>query len=100
MSDRGSFITECIYCKKCFKAAKKILLKKSLCACLIKGQNHKPSLPIIAGRISELYSKGEIDVFKYEFVPELEKSLCHELRIAVLAEEGEEIFIIKPEILS
>ena len=99
MSDRGSFVTEYIYCRKCFEAAKTILIgqEKYLTSTTIPHWSpDQEELPIIAGKIGGQYSGEEIDTFKYQFIPQLEDVICCRLRIAVLAEEGEEILFAVP----
>ena len=104
MSERGSFVTEYIYCKECFEAAKRVLLKdgKLLRGVMVSSWtgSYDPHLPIIAGKVGGLYSGEELDVFEQELVQELSASICHELRIAVLAEVGERIFVVTPNALS
>lgn len=58
MSERGSFITEYIYCDKCFEACKQILLGNT--KWLNSLQIHE--LPIIAGKIGGLYCGEEFFV--------------------------------------
>lgn len=98
MSERGSFVTEFIYCDKCFEAAKRILLcdEKYLCSDVIHGWGDIPHMPIIAGKIGGSYSGEELYVFEHDLNKKLSKVICHPLRIAVLAESGEEIFNIEP----
>jgi len=99
MSERGSFITEYIYCPKCLEVLKGVLLghEKHLMSIEIPHWNGgvKP-LPIIAGKIGGLYSGEELNTFEFEFVPEIKKTICHPIRIAVIADEGERIFKISP----
>lgn len=101
MSERGSFVTEYIYCDKCLEAAKNILIgnEKHLCSQIIDGWGGAKFMPIIAGKIGGLHPGEELIDFEYTYIPKLEKVLCHNLRIAVLAEEGEQIFIIRPSSL-
>lgn len=91
MSDRGSFVTEFIYCKACFAAAKQVLLHDNpqTEAAVIHGA-------IIAGRVSGLYRGEELDVFRHEFNEQISAGLCHPIRIAVIAEAGHEVFTIEP----
>ncbi len=92
MSERGSFVTQYIYCPDCFEAAKKILLGdgKYLDSTVIKDK------PIIAGKIGGLYGGDEFTTF-IGIIPDLEKTICHNLRIAVLSDsDGERIFILNP----
>lgn len=99
MSERGSFVTEYIYCEKCFEAAKAVLTsrEKYLCtATLPSWLDDEKELPIIAGKVGGLYPGEEIHIFAFKFVEELELRICHPLRIAVLAESGEKIFTVKP----
>ena len=99
MSERGSFITEYIYCIKCFNEVKKILLAndKYLCSRIIPSWVREgEELPIIAGKIGGLYSGEEIDVFEEEYRKEIAKVICHPMRVALLAEKGERIFKIYP----
>jgi len=99
MSERGAFVTEYIYCDKCFNAVKSVLLssEKYLMSIEIPHWNgvDKP-LPIIAGKIGGLYSGEELDTFRYKIIPKIELTICHEIRIAVIAEQDEEIFKISP----
>lgn len=108
MSERGSFVTEYIYCDKCFAALKKLLVSndKYLCSRTISSWHSKPfmflfnkkeELPIIAGKVGGLYSGEELNTFEFELNPKIAKVICHPVRIAVLAESGEQIFHILPE---
>ena len=100
MSERGSFTTEYIYCDECLKKAKAILLSstKMLCSQEIKSWSPDDTLPlpIIAGKVGGYYMGEELITFML-IAEELEKQLCHPMRIAVLAEEGSEIFNINPK---
>lgn len=101
MSQRGSFVTEYIYCDKCFAAAKTVLLgdDKYLRGVTIPAWTgcKDSELPIIAGKINDCYLGTELAEFTTEIIPKLEKVICHPLRIAVLAEDDETLFIITPE---
>lgn len=99
MSERGSFVTQYVYCGKCFKALKKILIQdhKYHSAISLPGWTGlNGGLPIIAGKIGGLYAGEEIHTFEDELVPSLAPKLCHAVRIAVLAEQGEKILTIQP----
>jgi len=94
MSERGSFVTEYMYCDECFKAAKAVLLgfEKHLCSVPIPSwEGGGKELPIIAGKIGGLYENEELYTFESEFKPKLEKVLCkdHGIRIAILPDSGE-----------
>jgi len=99
MSERGSFVAEFIYCKNRLNAVKAVLLSsnKYLMSIEIPHWNGGTEpLPIIAGKIGGLYAGEELNTFEFEFIPEIENSICHVIRIAVLAEKGEKIFKISP----
>ena len=97
MSERGSFVTQFIYCPECLASVVKVLgtSNKYLCGAEIPAWNGGDSR-IVAGKVGGLYPGEEIDTFTKEYVPQLELFLCHELRIAVLGEQGEKVFHIKP----
>jgi hypothetical protein len=91
MSERGSFCTEYIYCNKCFDAVWKYFneIKDEKFFNPVKiGDN------IIAGNIGGLWAGQEIHDMEYEIAPRLESLVCCPLRIAVMAEEGSQIFVI------
>ena len=99
MSDRGSFVTDYIYCDKCFSAVKRVLLKsqKHLCSTTVPHLDpQRKEFPIVAGKISGLFPGEEIVTMETELLPEIEKSICHKVRIAVLAEKGSMIFTAIP----
>jgi hypothetical protein len=100
MSELGSFVTQYICCEDCLNAVKKVLLSsdRNFMSVEIPHWNggDKP-LPIIAGKISGLYAGEELDVFRDEFIPKIQPTICHEIRIAVIAEEGEEVFKVLPQ---
>lgn len=89
MSQRGSFVTEYIYCDKCFQAAKVVLLArdKGLCSTVIQAwAPGDTELPIIAGKLGHSWS--EAHAIEHEIGPELAAVICHPVRIAVLQEVG------------
>jgi hypothetical protein len=94
MSERGSFVTEYIYCKKCFEAAKKVLLdaEKYLHSCVIPAGDG--FMPIIAGKIGGLGPGDEQYKLHFELAPLLSERICHKMRIAVLADSGQTILLI------
>ena len=100
MSERGSFVTEYIYCGACFEATKSVLLSDSK---YLKGitiphwsGSEGGEIQIIAGKIGGLYAGEELNTFEFLLIPQLADQLCHPMRIAVLAEAGERIFTILP----
>ena len=104
MSERGSFVTEYVYCSKCFEVVKSVLLgaNKYLCSIVLPfhaegyGDSGK-DLPIVAGKIGGLYAGEELHVMEFELIPQLSKGICHKVRIAVLADNGERVFVAAPE---
>lgn len=101
MSERGSFVTEYIYCEKCFQAAKSVLLdrEKYLCSTVIpQWDNSGTEIPVIAGKTGGSYSGHELHIFEQDLGPQLEVLICHPLRVAVLAESGEAIFTFQPSV--
>lgn len=101
MSERGSFVTEYVYCDECFEKIKPILLDrvKYLCSVVIPSwSEHEPEgLPIIAGKIGGGYLGEELVEFEYKIAPEIAKVICHPLRVAVISDSrGEQIFTIEP----
>ena len=105
MSERGSFVTEYIYCDKCLDAAWRILKgdSKYFKSFLVPGFGYMPSdFPIIAGKIGGFYPGEELHTFEFEIIPKLEAVLCHPLRIAVIGEapNAHKIFEINKEVSS
>lgn len=96
MSERGSFVTEFVYCDKCLEVLRDVLCTqqdKYLVAGQLPSWEPGKLLPIIAGKIGGLYPGSEI----HEFEIRLDfDRLCHDVRIAVLAEHGEQIFKFGP----
>ena len=106
MSQRGSFVTEYIYCDKCANAVEAVLTTnrhKYLCAQRLRSYEGDDMLPIIAGKVGGLYNGEEEHVFEFELVPEIEAAICHPVGIAVMAEDCEprvKLFIAKPKMES
>jgi len=101
MSERGSFVTEYIYCRKCLAIAKKVLIgnHKHLKSIVIPSLQEGQELPIIAGRIGGTYAGEELITMEHDLISKLEVGgICHQLRVAVLADNGEhDIFTAFPE---
>ena len=116
MSERGSFVTEYIYCDKCFNVCKEVLCKnhKYLKGVVIPTWENKPTLkeqffhflrtkqfikqerflPIIAGKIAGSYENEECHEMEFNLIPEIQEKMCenHKIRISVLAEQGSAIY--------
>lgn len=100
MSERGSFVTEYCECEKCFEILKHFMLKqeKFLCSTLIRSWFSDENLPIIAGKIGHNYAGGEIIGFMEDYGDDIEESICHKVRIFVIAESGEnKCFCLEPK---
>jgi hypothetical protein len=84
MSERGSFVTQYIYCPRCFEIVKDVLVDddKYLDSMPIKNQ------PIVAGKIGGLYANEEAIAMEIEFGTALNERLCHRVKVAVLCEAG------------
>lgn len=105
MSDRGSFVTEYIYCSKCLDVARDVLCTSdkywdgSPVECTT-GMNDEKPYPIIAGKVG---SGGgwaeEVYVLEDELMPEMAKRICHPIRIAIIpeTENSEKIVTVHPE---
>ena len=90
MSERGSFVTEFIYCPDCLAVCLDVLIgnDKGLQSVQIPSWIEGQMLPIIAGKIGGLGSGDELFTMQYEIGPILEHRICHSLRVAVLADNG------------
>lgn len=90
MSQRGSFVTEFVYCDECIDGLRRVLntREKYLCCHDIPrpAGDAKRFFPIIAGKVGELYGDGELVVFDIELRDRIEAVICHPVRIAVLPE--------------
>lgn len=91
MSELGSFVTQYMYCSACFKALWPVLVtkKKYLTGQPIDhwdGWDREGYLPIIAGEVGGTYGGEETDVFDCGMRDEIERAICHPLRISVLCD--------------
>ena len=93
MSEHGSFITERIVCSVCLAGVREVLCGHQW---LAYPAEQLISQPIIAGRVWSSYAGGEIIVFDDELREAIEARICHEVRIAVLAENGQSILYFHP----
>ena len=96
MSERGSFVTEFINCKHCLDAAEKILCSNLHGIRVPNWNKTMGALPIIAGKIKGMSPGSELIAFEVAIKPLLESAICHRLRVAVIADYGEEIFVVYP----
>jgi hypothetical protein len=90
MSERGSFVTQYTYCKKCFAVLCNVLVSndKYLKGVVIPSWQGGGDLPIVAGKIGGLGFNEEFMTMD-ELRDELDVRLCHPVRVAVLADSGE-----------
>jgi len=90
MSERGSFVTEYIYCQQCFDACREVLCEneKYLKGVVIPSWTGEGNLPIIAGKIGGTSMGEEFIIMKYELIPEIQEKMCADcnIRIAVLSD--------------
>lgn len=97
MSERGSFVTEYIYCEKCADAVESLLCSdphEGLCAQrltgwpmpggAVEGPEQTWKLPIIAGKVGGLYDGEEAQVFEFELIPKIAAVICHPVTVVVL----------------
>ena len=106
MSERGSFVTEYMYCEGCLEKMKRVLLKdskylkgvqiegwlsgleyESWWRKLLRVRRRVKALPIIAGKVGGLYLGDEIDMFMNGLFDE-ENAPCHPVRISVITDGG------------
>lgn len=103
MSERGSFITEYIYCRACATAVRKALLEqrdmgKFFSVADASKFNDSDGAPrITAGRIGGLHAGEELEDFEAYYAPAIAAVICHPVRVAVIAESGQRIYFIQPE---
>ena len=96
MSERGTFITEFIYCEDCLKKSEDIFFNTP--------ELFSDIYPItighyvIAGQIHGSWFGEEFWIFESKIIPLLQKTLCHNVRIAVISDSsGEKIFNVFEE---
>lgn len=89
MSERGSFVTEFIYCADCRRALHKVfddIRETKYFEPIYFGDPEAPTL--ITGRIGSLSRDGEIIDFEHDYAPRIAASVCHPVRFAILADSG------------
>jgi hypothetical protein len=95
MTKLGSFCTEYIRCERCLESARRILVGSDQNLCSIQlphwsanpTPDQSPTLPIIAGQLGGFKKGEEIGVMR-QLIHQLEKRICHEVRVIVLGEDG------------
>ncbi len=90
MSYRGSFVTSYIDCPSCFDVMREGFMGTTMgsffMATVIPSWS-SGCLPIIAGKVGSLHTDGEFVEIE-ERLDQFSSKLCHEVRVAVLAEGG------------
>lgn len=97
MSERGSFCTEYINCASCFEVAKNVLVsnEKYLKGIVIPSwEKGGKELPIVAGKIGGLSPGEELWGFEMYLGPEIAERICHTMRVAVLADNGDQAILL------
>lgn len=101
MSERGSFVTEYIYCEKCLSVVREALLRedKEICSQSILTWENDASkdLPIVAGKVGSLGIGQEISMFEESIHKLLVGRICHDIRVAILAENGDAVIVFHPD---
>ena len=94
MSERGSFVTEYVYCGDCFAVLKDVLLRERdsyMAASVIPTwdirEDASPDLPIIAGKIGALGPWGEALTLD-SILQTDEARLCHPVHIIIVHDGG------------
>ena len=112
MSERGSFVTQYIYCTKCYEGVRDLLMRdrgKFLCASLIEGWDASTGiesekyLPIIAGKVGGHYAGEEVDAMMDILETEgIANAICHTVRISVLPDDAsaDTVLVFRPAVQS
>lgn len=95
MPQRGTFVTDYIYCGRCRDAVAEVLQVDSDSGWFY-GRALDPD-HIIAGLIKGDSPGDEVAMMKSRHAPVLAAAICHPLRLAVLGENGDSaIILIRP----
>ncbi len=92
MSERGSFVTQYVYCEVCFEGLQKVLCKnpsKWLAATALPSWDDNGPLSIIAGKVGGTWGGEERFKLDEELRLAIERAICHSVRISVLPEDDE-----------
>lgn len=93
MSERGSFVTQYIYCQDCLVKVRQVFCQdrsKHLCATQIVAWegSESPVLPIVAGKLSSSFDGGEIQEMEDYLDSLRELGPCHRLMVSVICDSG------------
>lgn len=89
MSERGSFVTEYIYCKQCCE-----MMWRTFCHHL---EDPVRTRRIVGGFIGGLYNGEELHAME-AILTSVGPQLCHAVRVIVLADSDQAMFIVQPGI--
>lgn len=84
MSERGSFVTEYMYCDKCLEKMKRVLIQSDR---YLYGRQIEDA-PIIAGRLGSLGPGADIVMFKFQLFNR-ENAPCHPVKVALIPDCAE-----------
>lgn len=92
MSERGSFVTQYMYCDTCFIRMKEVLCKseKYLYGRVVETSNRKTEMPIIAGKIGGIYGGQELCDFQYKTFNK-KNAPCHSVVVAVIPDDSTDV---------
>ena len=101
--DRGTFLIKPEYnCPKCCEAIVNYFSKINKRQCRLTSDGYESTetgrvfTGVLAGVVRSSYARGEIVDFSSIYIPEIEKVICCDTTIAVLAESGSKKFKIHP----
>ena len=97
MSNRGSFVTEYVYCSECFEKLKKVLLdKEKYCSSIVLPSSfpNDDDLNIIAGKVGSTWPRGG-EVFEIEQrLANIEPNRCCAMTVVVIPENEPPVSIV------
>lgn len=98
MSERGTWLSSRIYCEKCRKGFTRFLDSSGAHFPPYRHWSGMQFAPgAFCGEIGGLYAGEELHDWEYELLEALGKEICHPIRIAVLADEGQRIYEVRPK---
>lgn len=96
MSQRGSFVSEYVYCRECFNKLKEVLLDNDkYCTSLVIPSSFPDDdeLTIIAGKVGSTWDGGEVVEIK-ERLANIAPDRCHAMTVVVLPEGNPPVIIV------
>jgi len=98
VSERGSWVTQYIYCPECVCAVRDAIAAADADSGYAIETISAPQGPIFGGFISGPGLNGEHITFEVDMREEIESRICHPLSVAVLSDGGANLFYtLKPE---